>query len=49
MAIREEKLNSAIGSDDDFFEVVPGYLDSFKQAQIKKEQEKEWKLAVKFD
>ena len=30
MQVKEENIGRAIGSADDFYEVIPGYLDKFK-------------------
>ena len=37
LAVKEEILSAAVGTDDDFYEVIPGYLDNVKQW---KEQQK---------
>ena len=31
MGVQEENLTRAMGSDDDFYEVIPGYLASVQQ------------------
>ena len=39
MTVQSEVLAQNIGTDDDFFEVVPGYLQSVKQNKIEQEKE----------
>ena len=40
MEVSEEKLDRALGTDNDFYEIIPGYVQKYKEERKKRENTK---------